>query len=194
MKRLAMAVVAGAIATACSGSTPAGPGPVAGGSTSATSAKPDGVVRNWVTHLTGASEVPARDTQAQGQVKFQLNPEGTVLSYRLISSNIENIVQSHIHVGPVDANGPISVFLFGLVASGGGRHDGVLATGEITDDSTFLNVAATGVDSLADLIAAMDAGNTYVNVHTNNGVAPTNQGPGDFPGGEIRGQIQTAGH
>ena len=28
-----------------------------------------------------------------------------------------------------------------------------------------------------------------VNVHTDNGVAPANTGPGDFPGGEIRGQI-----
>jgi hypothetical protein len=26
-------------------------------------------------------------------------------------------------------------------------------------------------------------------VHTNDGVAPTNTGPGDFPGGEIRGQV-----
>jgi hypothetical protein len=27
-------------------------------------------------------------------------------------------------------------------------------------------------------------------VHTNDGVAPPNSGPGDFPGGEIRGQIR----
>src|SRR5262249_21762909 len=33
-------------------------------------------------------------------------------------------------------------------------------------------------------------GNTYVNVHTNDGVPPANTGPGDFPGGEIRGQIR----
>ena len=43
---------------------------------------------------------------------------------------------------------------------------------------------------LSALIDAMEAGNTYVNVHTNDGVAPTNTGPGDFPGGEIRGQIR----
>jgi hypothetical protein len=35
----------------------------------------------------------------------------------------------------------------------------------------------------------MLAGNAYVNVHTNDGVDPTNTGAGDFPGGEIRGQI-----
>ena len=32
--------------------------------------------------------------------------------------------------------------------------------------------------------------NAYVNVHTNDNVAPPNTGPGDFPGGEIRGQIK----
>jgi hypothetical protein len=32
-----------------------------------------------------------------------------------------------------------------------------------------------------------------VNVHTNDGVDPINTGAGDFPGGEIRGQIRTAG-
>jgi hypothetical protein len=194
MTRVVLAVVAAAIATACSGSTPAGPGPVAGGSTNTTDAKPSGVPRNWVTHLAGRHEIPARDTNAQGQIKFQLNAEGTVLSYRLISSNIENIVQSHIHVGPVDDNGPISVFLFGPVAPNGGRHNGILAEGEITDETPILNSGQTGVATFAELIEAMDAGNTYVNVHTNNGAAPANEGPGDFPGGEIRGQIKTAGH
>jgi hypothetical protein len=40
------------------------------------------------------------------------------------------------------------------------------------------------------VLAAMDSGNTYVNVHTNDGVDPANTGPGDFPGGEIRGQVR----
>ncbi len=46
---------------------------------------------------------------------------------------------------------------------------------------------------LSDLIAALSTGGAYANVHTNDGVAPTNSGPGDFPGGEIRGQIDVAG-
>src|SRR2546427_49150 len=45
----------------------------------------------------------------------------------------------------------------------------------------------------SDLIAAMSAGGTYVNVHTNDGVDGINTGPGDFPGGEIRGQIRLLG-
>ena len=42
---------------------------------------------------------------------------------------------------------------------------------------------------IRELVAAMNAGVTYVNVHTNDGVDPANTGPGDFPGGEIRGQL-----
>jgi hypothetical protein len=37
---------------------------------------------------------------------------------------------------------------------------------------------------LADLVAAMEAGNTYANAHTNDGVDGVNTGPGDRPGGE----------
>jgi hypothetical protein len=43
--------------------------------------------------------------------------------------------------------------------------------------------------SLSDLVAAMQAANTYVNVHTNDFVDPPNTGPVDFLGGEIRGQL-----
>jgi hypothetical protein len=39
----------------------------------------------------------------------------------------------------------------------------------------------------------MRTGNTYVNVHTNDGVAPANTGPGDFQSGEIRGQVRPIG-
>ena len=47
---------------------------------------------------------------------------------------------------------------------------------------------------LSALVEAMLAGNTYVNVHTNDFVAPPNTGPGDFPGGEMRGQIDGHDH
>jgi hypothetical protein len=39
------------------------------------------------------------------------------------------------------------------------------------------------------VVAAMETGNTYVNVRTNDRVPPIDTGPGDFPGGEIRGQV-----
>ena len=145
---------------------------------------------NFVAHLTGASEVPARETPAVGEVKFQLSPDGTRLEYRLISSNIHNVIASHIHLAPAGVNGPITVFLFGNVPPGGGRTDGVLAHGTITAANLIGPLAG---HPFSDLIAAMQAETTYVNVHTNDGVAPTNTGPGDFPGGEIRGQLRPIG-
>ena len=63
-----------------------------------------------------------------------------------------------------------------------GRFDGVLATGTITAADL---VAPLAGHPLSDLVAAIQSGHAYVNVHTNDGVAPTNTGPGDFPGGEI---------
>lgn len=131
--------------------------------------------RNYVAHLSGDEEVPPRDTRAQGQAIFHLSKDGTVLAYKLIATNIENVFGAHIHSGARGTNGPVVVGLFAGPA-GGGRTTGILAQGEI---------AATPA-----LIALLDSGNAYVNVHTNDGVAPANTGPGDFPGGEIRGQVR----
>ena len=48
-----------------------------------------------------------------------------------------------------------------------------------------------GVKTLADVLDRIREGNAYVNVHTSDGnTTPPNQGPGDFPGGEIRGQVE----
>lgn len=150
-----------------------------------------GTPRNFVAHLDGTEEVPVRDTAGVGQAFFQLNAAGTELHYRLIASNIENVVAAHIHLGVAGVNGPVVAFLFGNVPPAGGRTDGVLATGTITSANLVGPLAGM---SLAVLIAAMVEAGTYANVHTNDGVPPTNEGPGDFPGGEIRGQIRLAGN
>jgi hypothetical protein len=62
----------------------------------------------------------------------------------------------------------------------------VLAEGTIT--AAHLTGPLAG-KSLLDLLEAMASGNAYVNVHTDDGVAPKNTGPGDMATGEIRGQI-----
>lgn len=145
-----------------------------------------GVNRNWSTHAKGSLEVPARDTRAQAQAMFHLSVDGTELEYKLIASNIENVVQAHIHEGVPGVNGLIGVFLFGPVPAGGGRTDGVLAQGTITAGDLIGPFAGMSVAELADLL---DAGGAYVNVHTNDGVGDVNTGPGDFPGGEVRGDV-----
>ena len=137
--------------------------------------------------LSGDQEVPVRDTKARGNATFDVSDDGTSISYRLIASNINNVTAAHIHVGPMGSNGPVVAFLFGAVPPGGGATNGVLATGTITAANLVGPMAG---QPLSTLIAAMQAGNTYVNVHTDDGVPPTNTGAGDFPGGEIRAQIR----
>ncbi len=143
--------------------------------------------RNFIAVLSGDGEVPPRETRARGVAKFQLSYDGSTLSYQLNVANIHNVVASHIHVGAANVNGPVVAFLAGPFPPAGGRSDGVLAKGTITAASLRGPLAG---QPLSALIAEMRAGNTYVNVHTDNGVAPPNTGPGDFPGGEIRGQIK----
>jgi hypothetical protein len=145
--------------------------------------------KNFVAVLSGASEVPARDTNARGTAVFHLSDDGTTLSYKLIVANINNAFASHIHCAAAGVNGPVGVTLF-LGTPASGRLDGVIAS----DTRTAPDPGnACGWTTLEDVISAMRSGNAYVNVHTNDGVAPTNTGPGDFPGGEIRGQIFEAG-
>lgn len=136
--------------------------------------------QNFRAVLAGENEVPARDTQARGVAVFQV--EGDAIEWRLIAANIENVIAAHIHCGAPGVNGPVRITLFGPAPAGGGRSDGVLSTGS----ASLAGVTCPNGNSL---LSEIEAGNAYVNVHTNDGVAPTNTGPGDFPGGEIRGQI-----
>jgi hypothetical protein len=142
--------------------------------------------QDFTARLSGAEEVPPRATDATGVATFQLNEAGTALSFSVNVSNIENVVAAHIHCGAKRVNGPVGVTLFSGGTPGGGPISGTLAKGTITAPDVG---NGCGWADLAAVVAAMNSGNTYVNVHTNDGVAPTNTGPGDFPGGEIRGQI-----
>jgi CHRD domain-containing protein len=140
----------------------------------------------WSDHLSGGQEVPANASQGQGQATFRLSDDGTSLDYKLIASNVDNVIVSHIHLGAEGVNGPVVVFLYGPVAAAAGRQTGVLATGTITAANLVGPLAG---HPLSDLVAAMRTGGAYVNLHTNDGVAPAGTGPGDLPGGELRAQI-----
>ena len=108
MRKLALVCVAVAVSAACSG-TPTSPEYVV--PLSSTAVKTSDPLSS--THLAGDQEVPARDTVAQGQAIMKVSADGLSVSYKLIASNIDNIVASHIHIGPVGSNGPIVVFLYG---------------------------------------------------------------------------------
>ena len=147
-------------------------------------AAPASAGENFSAPLSGDQEVPPVDTNATGVAKFKLRDEG--LEFKINVANIENVFAAHIHCGAVGENGPVGVTLFtGPV--GGGAFSGTLAEGTITAPDPD---NACGWVTLADVLAAIESGDTYANVHTNDGMDPPNTGPGDFPGGEIRGQIR----
>ncbi len=90
-----------------------------------------------------------------------------------------NVTAAHIHIGGAQIAGPVALGLFA-----GPTANNPTITGSITR-AAFASPLGITFDGL---IALVRSGDTYTNVHTDNGVAPTNTGPGDFPGGEIRGQ------
>ena len=142
---------------------------------------------DFLSPLTGDEEVPARDTKARGNAVYKVSDDGLSMHYKLIVANIDNVIQAHIHLGPKGTNGGIVLFLHELVPPGGGPSSGLIREGTVTAANL---IGALAGQPLSALIAQMEAGNAYTNVHTNDGIAPTNTGPGDFPGGEIRGQIR----
>jgi hypothetical protein len=141
---------------------------------------------NFVAQLSGDEEVPERDTQAVGVAKFKLREDGMALQYKINVANIDNVFAAHIHCAPVGVNGPIGVTLF-MGSLDGGAVNGTLSQGTIAAPDLPNGCGWADLDAV---LAAIESGNTYVNVHTNDGVDPPNTGPGDFPSGEIRGQIR----
>ena len=143
--------------------------------------------------MTGTQESPRRATAAWGSAYFNINSSETRISYVVYVQRIRNVVGAHVHSGAVGLNGPI-VFDFVNLPPGGGPFSGTLATGTIIRGVTplppTLGPALTNEQRFDALVDLMRNKNTYVNIHTNDGVGPTDTGPGDFPNGEIRGQLR----
>ena len=123
--------------------------------------------------LSGTQEVPAVMTPAGGEAVFTLSPDGMTLSFTLTVSNINDVFASHIHLAAPGVVGPVVAPLF--IGSKIGPFSGLLAQGTIT--AADLRGPLLGMP-LSALVAEIETGNTYVNVHTTAN-----------PGGEIRGQI-----
>ncbi len=138
-------------------------------------------------HLTGEQAVPARVTQANGQAHFAVSTDESQVEFRVTVTNIENVVSASVYLGAPGTNGTIVAALYGPVAPAGGKKTGVLATGTITASNLVGPLAGR---PMSELIAAMKAGNAYVNVITDDGQGSPDERPGDFSTGEIRGQIQ----
>jgi CHRD domain len=145
-------------------------------------------LRHLETNLKGSNEVPPHITPARGEAVFHVHKDGGV-SYKLFVEDIRNPFMAHIHIAAVGTNGPIVVWLFPSTApvpgpASSGLRDGLLAEGTFTASDL---VGPLKNHPLSDLLDAIRQGTAYVNVHTNDGTATP--GPGNFPGGEIRGQL-----
>jgi hypothetical protein len=141
----------------------------------------DPTEETFTASLSGANERPNPvTTPATGSATFTLSADGNTLTWNVTTTGANNVVASHIHIGGAQI---ASSIIFGLFAGTAASNPAI--TGSITR-AAFASPLGISFDGL---ISLMRNGDTYVNVHTDNGVAPANTGPGDFPGGEIRGQI-----
>jgi len=127
----------------------------------------------YTAQLDGQQEVPVVQTTANGTAELTA-PHVSSITYSLNVSGIDRVTAAHIHNGHPGENGPVVVTLF-KADQPTGPTDGILAEGNITDAN--LEGPMQG-KSISDLSTAMQNGQTYINVHTQQN-----------PNGEIRGQI-----
>jgi len=141
-----------------------------------TSLAPTTVFANheFATNMTGQQEVPPVDTQAVGEaILVQDLPLNKTMHYFVNVTGIQGVTQGHIHSAVEGENGPIVVTLFNFDSP----QNEVLVNSNFTASS--LEGPMQG-KPMSDLIAAMNNGSTYINVHTEQN-----------PEGEIRGQLVT---
>ncbi len=143
-------------------------------------------------YLSGYQEVPAVSTAGNGRFQARIANDGSQIDWQLDYADLEGAIQqAHIHLGSAGVNGGISVFLCTNLGNGPVGIQPCPAppatiSGTIFAADVSPNIPATagartqGINTgeLDELIAAMRAGVTYVNVHST-----------AWPGGEVRSQI-----
>jgi hypothetical protein len=136
---------------------------------------------NFNAKLVGANEVPAVSTKGSGEFRGTLQSNGTEIAFELEYADLSGpATMAHIHFGQRFATGGVMVHLCGTGGTAAcpgsaGKVAGLFGASRVVD------VAAQGISAgeFAELLAALRAGNAYVNVHT-----------AQSPQGEIRGQVR----
>ena len=146
---------------------------------------------NFRLRLRGLDEVPVISTTGHGTFRAKINKDETAISWELTYADLEGAVQqSHIHFGPPNNTGGISIFLCSNLGNG---PVGTQACpmppleGRVVGESDATDVIgplAQGIEpgALAEIIAAIKDGKAYVNVHS-----------AKWPAGEIRKQFPSDG-
>jgi hypothetical protein len=125
--------------------------------------------------LSGRQEVPPVVTDAFGSAELEFSRNFKELHFKLVVNDLQGFTQAHIHLGIKGENGPVVAFLFGPVMPGIDVEKKVIK-------GTLTRLDLVGPLSglpLSELAKHINAGNAYINAHTE-----------DFPDGEIRGQIK----
>ena len=149
--------------------------------------------------LTGYPETPVPiSTTGNGEFHARISNDESKIEWELSYSDLQGAVQqAHIHFGTTGITGGISVFLCTNLGNGPAGTQPCPAppakiSGTITAADVSPNIPATagaraqGLDTgeIDELIQAVRAGATYVNVHSTT-----------WPSGEIRSQIDgNSGH
>ena len=141
--------------------------------------------------LTGYQENPALSTTGHGMFRLSIDRKAREIHYTLTFGGLESAAtQSHIHFEKPTNNGSIVVFLCTNLGNGppgtqagpanGGTISGTIRPADVTAGAALQGIAAGEFD---ELVAAIKAGATYVNVHSV-----------DRAGGEIRAQLVRGNH
>jgi hypothetical protein len=148
--------------------------------------------------LSGYQEVPSVSTTGNGEFNARISNDESRIDWELTYSDLEGAVQqAHIHIGNKGVNGGITVFLCTNLGNGPAGTQPCPAppatiSGTILAADVSPNIPATALartqglntGEIDELIKAIRAGATYVNVHSTT-----------WQGGEIRSQIDgNSGH
>jgi len=128
--------------------------------------------------MTNQAAVPPTTGAGRGVASFVLSGDGTLLYFSVSVTDLSTPASAaDIHLGSPGANGDLIVNLCGAGSTPACASDGLVASGTIDSSSLVGPMAGRTLD---DLIAALESGATYVNVHSER-----------FTNGEIRGQIRS---
>lgn len=127
--------------------------------------------------LTGGAENPPVNTGAFGSATVTVDMRNRTVTYQVTVYNLPSGVSaSHIHVGAVGTNGPVTVNLAPPVpASNEFVFSGTVKDTEFVISAGTQNI---GIRSADDTFQAILGNNSYLNVHS-----------AANPPGEIRGQL-----